>query len=345
MDCPSTWKIERYHYGYLEPSEHAHLQQHIQNCECCSKILSELQEPFSLPPLWEETEAQSPIKASTDNGLQIEPTKSIDKKPPSVISQRPGWSFWNWFSYAGATCMAGLLIFLWMGPTKNKDLNEIFPTPKRDLKKSKKIKPTRKRIKIQPRKKARTAPSKHRGRIKGRSNKGTTPRSFPKRVRPVSKRTPGKARLKGTHSWAVYVQHHESLEIHKAKEKQALHVRDTIRFQFDLSKPLYTMVVSLNQRGEISLYLPYPQRQARLLNKGAHRLPRDKAIPLDEYTGSELFIAVGHTKAFTFSQVKNKLKALYQKCQGQLQNCKKLEGFTWQKLLLLKKVDGPPTQR
>ncbi|HAA58117.1 MAG TPA: hypothetical protein DCE42_25365 [Myxococcales bacterium] len=145
-------------------------------------------------------------------------------------------------------------------------------------------------------------------------------------------------RSKGGEAWSLYVKRHDSQLIERAHSGVRVSVDDTIRFHFDLDASLYVMVLSINEKGVISLYHPYPAQEAQRLTEGSHQLPKDKAIPLDHYVGQELFVMLAAKRAFSFAQARTQLKRSYQNHGKRLDAVEDLRGFLWQQRVWIRKV-------
>jgi hypothetical protein len=136
----------------------------------------------------------------------------------------------------------------------------------------------------------------------------------------------------------LFVKRHVDGTILRAKEAQPVSTRDTVRFGLTVKRKWYMMVASINEKGEVSLYVPHPSRMAIHVKEGRHRFPENKSIPLDAYTGRERFVMVGSTKSFHFSQLKDALQQAFRASNQDLNKLVRVEGFSWFRMLSIKKV-------
>jgi len=121
-------------------------------------------------------------------------------------------------------------------------------------------------------------------------------------------------------SWSLFVlQGKKSVRLETGRTLQP---DSLIRFQVTLTRPMCLMLVSLEASGKLSLYWPYPRRQAVCLKAGKHDLPKGSSIPLDDTLGWERFILFGSQKTFMMDELQKDLQARYQRSKQNVRHIK-----------------------
>lgn len=270
--CPSTWQLERFHFGFASGKERQEVKEHLSTCRTCQQHIHAFQYDElgeALPSLsWDDEVEAAPLFPEL-----LAPAAPQDPPAPPF---RSWWQQWQqlWAPGFAVAALAGLYFFI--------------NVPKQ--------------IQHMP-----SAPNDagHPGiRIKGGDEGQLT-------------------------GYSLYIRRHQNGKIIVAKEHQDVHTKDTLRFGMRLRRSMYIMVLSVNSRGEVSQYYPYPSPEATLMSEGKHTFPKDNAIPLDSYVGEELFVIIGRGRAFSRDEAKTALKGAYQEAKGQLSKLKTPKGFSW----------------
>jgi len=119
-----------------------------------------------------------------------------------------------------------------------------------------------------------------------------------------------------------------------ARDQQRLHPGDLIQFVYRLRRPAYVMVVSLNQRGEISSFVPLHQTSSVLTPQRRGAFPPSSALQLDDYLGLERIFMLLAPTPFTLRRVKAALRRGYRQAGRDLHRLTALSG-PWQAHTLL----------
>ena len=103
--------------------------------------------------------------------------------------------------------------------------------------------------------------------------------------------------------------------------RTVLHPGDFVQFAFTTSESMHAMIVSLDEEGRCSRYIPLEHKESVWLQPGKGSLPQGEAIELDDSKGQERFFVLVSPKMFTFAEVKQTILQAFQK------NNKRLKGL------------------
>lgn len=105
---------------------------------------------------------------------------------------------------------------------------------------------------------------------------------------------------------------------HKTDTQQRLAPGDLIQFHYEaIHAPLHIMIVSLNERGEVSPYIPF-EKKSSIQIKGEGRLPKTGSLVLDGYIGLERVFVLTAGKRFSLTRVKRSLTRAFEKAHRRL---------------------------
>lgn len=331
----STWILERYTLQLATPEERQRVEAILPGCPASQKLLAELQafeggSPTPVP--WPSLEAKAEHSAlfeisrtflpdfpekngptpslfsAEESATRSGSTEGSSSPLPlrsSVVASSEGWlgALRRWFGKDLAVAPAFALVFLLFGGSG-------FLLSLEGSGRS-----------------AGLSKESHPSRVPSASGQGLDP----------SGRNKGPNDPTAPPPVIFFAKRSESSNARILRPLDAIYPDDTLRLQVSLSRSLHLMVLSIHEGGEVSLYWPYPHEEAERLEAGEHKLPKDSSIPLDTTTGQEIFLVVGHEKAFSFSRAKTAALAAYRQTAGKLSNLPPLQGFSRQTTLLLSK--------
>jgi len=100
-----------------------------------------------------------------------------------------------------------------------------------------------------------------------------------------------------------------------------------IQFDLRVFRKLHLMIASINQKGEISLFVPLEGQKSLLVSSGVQPLPANGSLELDKYLGLErIFVAVS-LRSFHAGQLKTSMKKAFHKAKKELSKMSLLEDF------------------
>lgn len=110
-----------------------------------------------------------------------------------------------------------------------------------------------------------------------------------------------------------------------AYKQQRLNPGDLIQFSYTLPKAVHLMIVSINERGDISKFVPLDQQGSVRRQAGQGELPNAQdSLELDDYIGMERLFVVYRQKPFDFSMLKSVVAQAFQKAGKDLKDLKEL---------------------
>ena len=265
---------------------------------------------------------------------QLEKTTQQAEKPlPAKTQRAPGKNWLQWlfgegsWGFSGAVLACALLLFLL--PNSPMKMQAVAPPAnKRQKQQKRQTKPTEK--KGQP---ASPEPKK---------------RVLPKRkaaVRPPFDRSSGDNVGKSHHiEFKTLYLRRGATRSFQAAPSQVLHPGDFIQFAYSAGRPHHVMIVSLNDKGEVSLFVPFSQsKQSYRVDSGRGLLPDALGtLELDDYIGKERIFFVYASKSFTFAQLKRTIEQSFQQADRSVEKLKALPGpWQWKDLVIVKKPKKP----
>lgn len=125
-----------------------------------------------------------------------------------------------------------------------------------------------------------------------------------------------------------------------AKPGEILREGDLIQVGYVAPQPLHFLLLSLNQRGEVSAIVPLEAKESLPLPKGRGTLPKEGSLALDENLGLELFLFLVSDAAFSFATAQKAVEAAYQKVGGDLRKLQTIPGPWSSHPLLIVKASG-----
>jgi hypothetical protein len=131
--------------------------------------------------------------------------------------------------------------------------------------------------------------------------------------------------------------------VHKqaATPNTTLQEGDIVQFAYEAPQAMHLMVVSVHQKGEVSLYLPFERTHSLPIAQGKGFFPSDSSLILDHSVGKERFFFLAAPRPFAFQPIKARLQQAYQKAQGHIDQIR-LDG-SWQvTTLTLQKIPRQP---
>ena len=82
---------------------------------------------------------------------------------------------------------------------------------------------------------------------------------------------------------------------------------DLVQLQYNFKQKTHVMMLSANQKGELSVFVPLGKRHSVAVSPGKGHLPSTGSLELDDNKGEEVFFLLYAPKPFTLSQVKQAL--------------------------------------
>ena len=121
-----------------------------------------------------------------------------------------------------------------------------------------------------------------------------------------------------------------------------LHEGDIVQLAYESPSPLHLMLLSLNQRGEISLYAPFGKQKSLPIPKGQGFFPPEGSLTLDDYIGDELFIFLVSKQTFTLKEAERAILNTYKQAKHNLRAIQRIHGDWWSRCLLIHKQRSSP---
>ena len=103
-----------------------------------------------------------------------------------------------------------------------------------------------------------------------------------------------------------------------ARHGQPLSAGDLIQFTVEQTRALYTMILSINTKGVVSVVIPFEGKESRLLQAGKHHLPERSSLELDDEQGLEAYLFLTSARPFVFSQVKSLIEKAFLRSERDL---------------------------
>lgn len=126
------------------------------------------------------------------------------------------------------------------------------------------------------------------------------------------------------------------------REGTVLRPGDFVQFAYAVHRSLHLMIVSVEDSGKVSRYIPLDVGHSVKLSKGRGTLPKAQAIELDGSLGEECFLVLRAFEAFDFARVKQALKGVWRATKRRQERRRKLASLSvpWrvQQFLCVRKV-------
>ncbi len=91
-----------------------------------------------------------------------------------------------------------------------------------------------------------------------------------------------------------------------------------IQFAYQLPVPQHMMVVSLNQKGQVSVFFPLGKKQSALRQSGEGTIPPNQSLELDNSIGEERIFVIASANPFSLSTVQEALLQAFKEKSGNL---------------------------
>lgn len=101
---------------------------------------------------------------------------------------------------------------------------------------------------------------------------------------------------------------------------------DLVQLHYQTAQPAYVMVLSLNQKGEVSLFIPFGKSQSIRVATGVGHLPKTGSLELDAYTGREFFFLLSSPKPFAVQEAKKAIEKAFVQTQSKRAQLRELPG-------------------
>lgn len=102
------------------------------------------------------------------------------------------------------------------------------------------------------------------------------------------------------------------------EKAEVLHPGDLIQFDYHFKKPVYLMILSMNQKGMINQIVPFGKIKSALFQAGQRTIPKDGSLELDNYLGEERIFVIYNKKPFQLEKVRKDLQKAYKLSQKRL---------------------------
>lgn len=134
---------------------------------------------------------------------------------------------------------------------------------------------------------------------------------------------------------------------HELKQGQRLRPGDMVQFVYQTPKPVHTLIIGINQRGEIYPLIPSKAGKSILLPKGSGVLPQQKgrasAFLLDHYIGHECFLIITAARPLSYKALRNAVGKMWRE-NPRLQRLQKLPGDWEVTAIVFVKVPRSPSE-
>jgi len=298
LGCPSELRWDRYDANELSMEERRKMRLHLAACPLCQKRrqvreenLLFLQQQSNWPPRQLVESIGEPVQELAPLEQQDSLFLQRKQEPTPSLWERLSAIRWWW-----APALAPLLLLLLWLPDGKVPSEFSKNRSKAHLKKKLHISkqpPVKRAIRKKPKKK----PSKILG----------NPKSKQPWVQMLHYRL-GEKRSRWT------------------REGEVLHPGDLVQFEYNVSKPLQLMIVSVNQKGEFSVYAPLGGKRSLKLPGTKGTFPERTSIELDESIGTERLWMLTSTKVLTKESVLRAVMKSYKRAKGDLKNLGELVG-------------------
>jgi len=334
-DCPSELRWARFVTHRLPPHEIQELQQHIEVCETCRQRNQERVESNTFlhqQPNWQALLEKGEKRLAKIGKQALFQTNKGDPQHP--ISQQKEWlqkiqHFWKgtirwnpiFWGEGFASVVVVMLIFWGLSGSI-----QLLKTPHPNL-----------------------LPKQH-ARKKHSSSPRLTPRKVktkPKKQKAINKGNP-KGRSLSKRTLPPKVQRNRVEMVHyrlgskisqKTQNNEVLYPGDLIQFSYSLTKPTWVMIVSVNSKGEFSVFAPLGGKKSILVQKGAGNFPKKGSLELDDYIGYERLWILHSAQAFDLKKVQVQLRGMLKVTKVLLKQPKRLPGFEQVDTILIQKKE------
>lgn len=111
---------------------------------------------------------------------------------------------------------------------------------------------------------------------------------------------------------------------------QVLHPGDLVQFVYRLPKNLHVMIISMNEQGKLSTFVPLTAKNSVLVHEGKGTLPfGGKSLELDDYIGKERIFIVSSHQPFSLKNMNTLVKQEFIRKNRRLEYLTKFTG-PWQ---------------
>jgi len=108
--------------------------------------------------------------------------------------------------------------------------------------------------------------------------------------------------INGRHNWK-----------HKTSDEDILYPGDLMKFSYQLSDDFQMMIVSVDQNGKVSIFVPFGERSSMLVKAGKGSLPvQEDSLELDDFIGKERIFVLYSKHRFWYKDVKRSLQRVFQ---------------------------------
>ncbi len=119
---------------------------------------------------------------------------------------------------------------------------------------------------------------------------------------------------------------------------EPLFARDGVQLSYQVPGATHVMLISVNERGETSVFAPLGGASSIQVQPGTGTLPRDTSLALDNYLGLERFFVLYSDQPFATSAVKQAVQQAFLQANQSLQAMKSLPGPWKIQTLLIRKT-------
>lgn len=109
----------------------------------------------------------------------------------------------------------------------------------------------------------------------------------------------------------------------RVQEGDALSPGDQIQLTYENNRPMYMVIASINEKGEVSILAPLDGKTSQRLDAGKGAF---EVLELDDYIGQERLFALSALSSFSVTQAKASLKRAFAAAGGKLKQIQTIKG-------------------
>lgn len=142
-------------------------------------------------------------------------------------------------------------------------------------------------------------------------------------------------------SWRMLHYHLGSRISQWTPQGATLYPGDLVQFDYEFPKPLHAMIVSINQQGTISVYVPLGAQKSHKLHKRKGTCPPTDSLELDNTLGLERIFMVAAERAFSKRQIVLAIRKAYRQAGNKLNQMPPPKGSWFVQSILINKRPRP----
>ena len=108
------------------------------------------------------------------------------------------------------------------------------------------------------------------------------------------------------------------------KDGESLHPGALVQFYYQLPRAQHLMIVSLDQKGAVSVFYPWGQSRSVHKDAGSGTLPPNRSLELDDNVGQERIFIITAARSFALASVKRALHQAFVRAGQDLTRLKSL---------------------